>query len=53
MASSLLFAPLFLVLPAPIKALIVVAGGFMFVGFEQQVEVQEAPQAIEAPAQPK
>ena len=57
MASSLLFGPLlfgplFLILPAPIKALMVVAAGFLFFGVEsKQEKVQEARPAIEAPAQ--
>lgn len=51
MASSFLLAPLFLVLPVPLKALIVVAGGFLFFHSEKPKELKAGPQAIEAPAQ--
>jgi hypothetical protein len=47
---SLLFSPLFLVLPAPIKALVVVAGGFLFFGL-RPVEVHEVRPAVEAHAE--
>jgi hypothetical protein len=48
---SLFFSPLFLVLPAPIKALVVVAGGFLFLGFERQEKVHEVRPAVEAHAE--
>jgi len=48
---SLFFTPLFLVLPAPIKAILVVAGGFLFLGFERQEKVHVVRPAVEAHAE--
>ena len=50
MALSLFFSPIFLVLPAPIKAIVVVAGGFLFFSFESQQKVHEVRPAVEAHA---
>jgi hypothetical protein len=47
---SLFFSPLFLVLPAPIKALVVVAGGFLFFGLSK-AEVHEVRPAVEVQAE--
>jgi hypothetical protein len=49
---SLFFTPIFLILPAPIKAIVVLAGGFLFFSVDKPQKIQEAPRpVIEAPAQ--
>jgi len=46
-ALSLFCTPIFLALPAPIKAMVVVAGDFSFFSVEKQREVQEVRPVIE------
>ena len=48
---SLFFSPLFLVLPAPIKAIVVVVGGFLFFSVGKQQKVHVVPPAVEAHAE--
>ena len=48
---SLFFTPLFLVLPAPIKAMVVVASGFLFFSVQKPQKVHEARPAVEAHAE--
>ena len=50
MALSLFFSPIFLVLPVPIKTIVVLAGGFLFLGFERQEKVHVVRPAVEAHA---